>query len=175
MRDLAVEDAEPGSHHPPDGAGRGVARGPHFDGALGPLPGRLDVAGQHSLVRSDGGQPSVRRRLVLTLEQVFRPGEPAAYRCHQGGVQEQVHGDANRCACRCDDVAGLDRQRVHALPRLDGHLKMACRVRDLAEQRQIGRTQGPFRVGLHEELVALGPISARCRLARALDAHRTPP
>ena len=94
------------------------------------------------------------RRLVLTLEQVFRPGEPAAHGCHQGGVQEQVHRDANRCTCRRDNVASLYRQRVRALPRLDGHLEMAGRVSDLAEQRQIGRTQEPLRVRLHQERVA---------------------
>ena len=68
----------------------------------------------------------------LTLEQAFRPGEPAAHRCHQRGVQEQVHRDANRCARRRDGVAGLDAQRVRALPRLDGHVEMAGRVGDLA-------------------------------------------
>ncbi len=173
FRDIAVEDAQPSCRHPSDGARRSVARGAHFDGALGPLPSPLDVAGQHPLVRSDGCQPSVRGRLLLTLEQLFRPGEPAAHRRHQRGVQQQVHRDSNRCACRRDNVAGLHRQRVRALPRLDGHVEMAGRVSDLAEQRQIGRTQEPLRVGLHQEPVALVPISARRRLARALDAHRT--
>ena len=86
-----------------------------------------------------------------------------------------MHRDANRCARRRDRVAGLYRERVRALPRLDGHVEMAGRVGDLREQRQIGRTQEPIRVGLHEELVALVPISARRRFSRALEAHRTPP
>ena len=101
----------------------------------------------------------------LTLEQAFRPGEPAAHRCHQRGIQEQVHRDANRCPGRRDRVAGLDGQRVRALPRLDGHVEMAGRVRDLPEQRQIARTRQAVRVGLHEDLVGLVPISARCRLS----------
>ena len=138
-------------------------------------PSALEVAGQHPLVRADDREPRVRGRLLLTLEQAFRPGEPAAHRRHQRGVQEQVHRDANRCTCRRDRVAGLYAQRVRALPRLDGHVEMAGRVGDLAEQRQIARTREAVRVGLHEEVVGLLPISPRCRLSRALDAHRTPP
>ena len=111
----------------------------------------------------------------LSLEQVLRPGEPASHRRHQRGVQQQVHRDADRCARRRDRVAGLDAERVRALPRLDGDVEMAGRVRDLREQRQIGRTQEAVRVGLHEELVGRLPISARRRFPRALEAHRTPP
>ena len=157
FRDLPVEDAQPRSGHASDGARRGVARGAHLDRALGPLPSPLDVADQHPLVRSDDRQPCVRGRLLPTFEQAFRPGEPATHRCHQRGVQEQMHRDTNRCA-RCGDrVAGLYAERVRALPRLDGHVEMAGRVGDLREQRQIGRTQEPIRVGLHQEVVALDP------------------
>ena len=148
--DIAVQDAQPSRRHSSDGARRGVALRAHLDGALGPLPSALDVAGQHPLVRADDREPSVRGRLLLTLEQAFRPGEPAAHRRHQRGVQEQVHRDANRCACRRDRVAGLYAQRVRALPGLDGHVEMAGRVGDLAEQRQIARTCEPVRVGLHQ-------------------------
>ena len=173
--DIAVQDAQPSCRHSSDGARRSVAPRAHLDGALGPLPSALDVAGQHPLVRADDREPRVRGRLLLTLEQAFRSAEPAAHRRHQRGVQEQVHRDANRCTCRGDRVAGLHAQRVRALPRLDRHVEMAGRVSDLAEQRQIGRTCEAVRVGLHEEVVGLRPISPRCRLARALDAHRTPP
>ncbi len=141
----------------------------------GPLPSPLEVAGQHPLVGADDRQPCVRRRLLPSLEQAVRPREPAAHRRHQRGVQQQVHRDANRCARRRDGVAGLHAERIRALPRLDGHVEMAGRVGDLGEQGQIGRTQEPVRVGLHEELVARLPIPARRRFSRARDAHRTPP
>ena len=175
FRDIAVQDAQPSTRHPSDGAGRGVALRAHLDGTLGPLPGTLDVADQHPLVRSDDRQPCVSGRLLMTFEQVLGPGEPTAHRCHQRGVEEQVHGDADRCARRPDRIPGVDAERVRALPRLDGHVEMAGRVRDLAEQRQFSWTQEPVRVGLHEELVAHLPIPIRRRFSRALEAHRTPP
>jgi hypothetical protein len=145
------------------------------DGALRPLPSALDIAGQHPLVRADDREPRVRRRLLLTLQQAFRSAEPAAHRRHQRGVQEQVHRDTNRCTCRRDRVAGPHALRVRALPSLDRHVEMAGRVSDLAEQRQIARTCDAVRVGLHEDVVGRLPFSLRCRLARALDAHPTPP
>ena len=173
--DIAVQDAQPSCRHSSDGARRSVAARAHRDGALGPLPSALEVAGQHPLVRADGREPRVRGRLLLTLEKPFCSAEPAAHRRHQRGVQQQVHRDANRCTCRRDSVAGLRRQRVRALPRLDGHVEMAGRVRDLAEQPQIARICKAVRVGLHQQVVGLLPTSPRRRLSRALDAHRTPP
>jgi hypothetical protein len=109
------------------------------------------------------------------LEKPFCSAEPAAHRRHERGVQQQVHRDANRRACRRDNVAGLRRQRVRALPRLDGHVEMAGRVSDLAEQPQIPRICKTVRVVLHQQLVGLLPTPPRCHLSRALDAHRTPP
>ena len=50
---------------------------------------------------------------------------------------------------------------------------MAGRVGDLAENRQIGRTREAVRVGLHEQVEGLLPISPRCRLMCALDDVRT--
>jgi hypothetical protein len=52
---------------------------------------------------------------------------------------------------------------------------MACRVGHLAEQRQLGGDQEAVRVGLHEDVIGLLPISPRRRLAPALDAHHTTP
>ena len=175
VRDIAVQDAQSRSRHPTDGAGRGVVLRAHRDRTLGPLPGFLDVADQHPLVRPDDRQPSVRGCVLMTLEQLFCPGEPAAHRRHQRGVQEQVHRDTDRCARRRDRIAGLDAESVRALPRLDGHVEMARRVRDLREQRQLGRTQEPVRVGLHEQLVGRLPISLRRRFPGVLKAHRTLP
>jgi hypothetical protein len=110
----------------------------------------------------------------MTLEKPLRSGEPTAHRRHQRGVQKQMHRDANRCTCRRDSVAGLRRQRVGALPRLDGHVEMAGRVRDLAEQPQIARIRKAVRVGLQQQVVGLLPMFPRGRIARALDAHRRP-
>jgi hypothetical protein len=173
--DFAVEDAQPSCRHSSDGARRRLAPRAHRDGALGPLPSALEVAGQHPLVRADRREPRVRGRLLLTLEQPFCSAEPAAHRRHERGVQEQVHRHANRCTCRRGSVAGLCRQRVRALPRLDGHVEMAGGVSDLAEQLQIARICKAVRVGLHQQVVGLLPTSARRRLSRALDAHCTPP
>ena len=109
----------------------------------------------------------MRRRLVMTFEQAFRSGEPSAHRRHQRRVEEQVHRDADRCPGRGDGLAGLYRQRVRALPRLDRHVEMARRVRDLGEQRQLGQAIGPSGVGRHEEVVRLAPnLPARPPLAR---------
>jgi hypothetical protein len=49
----------------------------------------------------------VRGHLLLTFEQAFCTGQPAAHGCHQRRVQEQVHREANRCACRGGSVADL--------------------------------------------------------------------
>ena len=175
VRDVAVQDAQPSRRHPPDRACRGVARGTDVDGALGPLPSAVEVACEHPLVRAHDRDPGVSGRLVVTVEQALRPGQPAAHRCHQRGVHEQVHRDANRRARRRHRVAGLDAQRVRTLVRLDGHVEMAGRVGDLREQREIARAQESIRVGLHEQHVALIPVAARRRFSRALQAHRTPP
>ena len=173
--DIAVQDAQPCRRHSSDGARRSVMLRAGLDRALGPPPRALDVAGQHPLVGADDREPRVRGRLLLTLEQAFRAGQPAAHRRHQRGVQEQVHRDANRCARRRDRVAGLYAQPVRTLPGLDRHVEMAGRVGDLAEQRQIRSICEAARVDLHQDVVGLLPIALRRRLPRALNAHRTPP
>jgi hypothetical protein len=104
--DIAVQDAQPRRRHPPDRARRSFTPRAPLDRPLGPPPSALEVARQHPLVRADDRKPRVRGRLLLTLEKAFRPGEPAAHRRHQRGVQQQMHRDANRCARRPDSVAG---------------------------------------------------------------------
>ena len=101
----------------------------------GPLSRARQVAGQHPLVGADHRKPRVRRRLILTLEKPLGSCQPAAHRCHQGGIEKQVHRDANGRACCCDLVAGLQARRMRAFPRLDGHVEMARGVGDLAEHR----------------------------------------
>ena len=124
----------------------------------------------------------MRRGLALTVEKPLRSCQPAAHRCHEGGVEEQVHRDANGGAGRRDLVTGLQARGVGALPRLDGHIEMAGRVGDLTEHRQIGGAEQAVRVRLHEEIECLLPVSPGGRVTRALDeaktsaiAHRAPP
>ena len=135
LLDIAVQDEQPGLCHPSDGARRRVTRRTHLDGSPGPLPSAGQVAGQHPLVGADDREPRVRRRLTPTFEKPLRSCQPAAHRCHEGGVEEQVHRDANGRACGRDLVTGLHARGVGALPRLDGHIEMAGRVGDLAEHR----------------------------------------
>ena len=135
LLDVAVQDEQPGLCHPSDGARRRVARRTDLDGTPGPLPSVGQVTGQHPLVGADDRKPRVRRRLALTFEQPLRSCQPAAHRRHEGGVEEQVHRDANGCTRRRDLVTGLHARGVGALPRLDGHIEMAGRVGDLAEHR----------------------------------------
>jgi hypothetical protein len=109
------------------------------------------------------------------VEQPLGSRQPAAHRRHQRGVQEEVHRDANGSAGRPDRVAGLDAQRVGALPRLDRHVEVAGRVGDLGEQWQLGRTCKALRVRLHEKLVGHVPVASRGRFPRRREAHRAPP
>ncbi len=141
LLDIAVEDEQPCLCHPSDGARRRVTLRTHLDGTPRPLPSAGHVAGQHPLVGADDREPRVRRRLALTVEKPLRSCQPAAHRCHERSVEEQVHRDANGRTCRRDLVTGLHARGVGALPRLDGHIEMAGRVGDLAEHRQIGGGQ----------------------------------
>ena len=133
LLDIAVQDEQPGLCYPSDGARRRVTLRTHLDGTPGPLPSAGRVAGQHPLVGADDRKPRVRRRLTLTFEKPLRSCQPAAHRCHERSVEEQVHRDANGCTCGRDLVAGLHARGVGALPRLDGHIEMAGRVGDLAK------------------------------------------
>ena len=73
----------------------------------------------------------------MTLEKPLRSCQPAAHRCHEGSVEKHVHRDADRRACSRHVVTGVHARRVGALPRLDGHVEVAGRVRDLSEYGEI--------------------------------------
>jgi len=133
--DIAVQDEQPCLCYPSDGERRRVTLRTHLDGTQGPLPGAGHVAGQHPLVGADDRKPRVRRRLPATLEKPVRSCQPAAHRCHERSVEEQVQRDANGRTGGRDLVTGLHARRVGALPRLDGHIEMAGGVGDLAEHR----------------------------------------
>lgn len=135
LRDFAVEDEEARFCHPPDGTRRRVALRAYGDRTPRPISSAGQVAGEHPLVGTNDRKPCVRRRLVLTLEEPLRSCQPAAHRCHEGGVEQQVHGDTHCRRCCRDVVAGLHRRRVSALPGLDGPVEMTGRVGGLAEKR----------------------------------------
>ena len=143
-----------------------------LDRPPGPLAGLLQVADQQSLVAANHGHPGVDGRLVLTLEQALGAREPSPDRSHEGGVEQQVHGDPRRRARRRHDVAGPDAFAVRPLPDLDGHIEMARGVGNVSEKREVGRTQEPTRVRLHEEVVGLLPAAPRRGGAGALEQCR---
>jgi hypothetical protein len=71
----------------------------------------------------------------VTLEKILRPGEPGTYRCHESGVEEQMHRDADGGPRGSDRIIGLQERGVRALPRRDRHIEVAGRIGDLTEQR----------------------------------------
>ena len=128
----------------------------------GPTPSVGQVAGQHPLVRANDRKPSARRCLTPIIEEPLCPRQPAPHRRHEGGIEEQVHRDANRRPrCRVG-VAGLHAQRVRPLPGLDGHVEMPRRVRDLAEDREIGGAREAVCVRLREGSNAAPIAPRRC-------------
>ena len=135
LLDVAVQDEQPGFCHPSEGARRRLAHRTHLDGTPRPLPSLGHITGQHPLVGADDRKPRVSRGLALTVEKPLRSCQPAAHRCHEGGVEEQVHRDANGGSARRDLVTGLQARGVGSLPRLDGHIEMARRVGDLSRAR----------------------------------------
>jgi hypothetical protein len=77
----------------------------------------------------------VRGVLILTLQQPFGSGQPAPHRCHQGGIEKQVHRDVNRRPRRRALITGLHTGRVRTLPRLNRHIEVPRRVGHLAKNR----------------------------------------
>ncbi len=182
LLDIPVQDEQPGFCYPSEGARRRVPHRAHLDGTPGRPPSAGQVAGEHPLEGADDRDPRVRRRVTPTFEKPLRSCHPAAHGCHEGGVEQQVHRDANGRACCRDLVTCLHACGVGALPRLDGHIEMAGRVGDLAEHRQIGGAEEAVPVRLHEQLEGPLPVSPGGRVTCSLDeaktsatAHRTPP
>jgi hypothetical protein len=135
LGDIAVQDAQPCLRHLADGARRRVTPRTHFDGTPGPRPSAGQVARQHPLVGADDREPRLRRRLTPSFQKPLRSCQPAAHRCHQRGVEQQVHRHPDgRTRCR-DLVTGLHECGVGARPGLDGHLELAGRIGDLAKHR----------------------------------------
>ncbi len=135
LLDIAVEDEQPRLHHAPEGARRRVVPRTQLDRPPGPRSSAGQVAGQHPLIRANHRKPSVRGRRARTLQEPLGSGQPTPYRCHQRGIEEQVHRDADRGTCCRVLVLGLQPQRISAFPRLDGHVELPRRVGDLGEDR----------------------------------------
>ena len=182
LGDIAVQDEQTGFCDAADGARRRVTPRTHLDGLPGPLAGAGHVAGQHPLIGADDRQPGVRRRLIVTFEQSLRTCQPAAHRCHQRGVEEQMHRqtDGRTCgrdtghrpACRRRGRAPTPR-RSHrdGRPRTRPHQAPADR-----------RGQKVVSVRLHQQVERLLPVPLSRSGTGALDdaktsviAHRTLP
>jgi hypothetical protein len=135
LGDIAVQDAQPCLRDLSDGARRRVTPRTDLDGTLGPRPSAGQVARQHPLIGADDRQPRLRRRLTLRFQQPLRTCQPAPHRCHERGVEQQVHRHPDSRSCRRDLITGLQGRGVGARPGLDGHLELAGRIRDLAKHR----------------------------------------
>ena len=85
-----------------------------FDGPAGPPPRFLEVARKQPFVVADHRQPGVNRRFVQALQELLSSLGPAAHGGHEGGVEEQVHGDPDRRACCRETIA---RRRLCAYAR----------------------------------------------------------
>ena len=165
---VAAEDKEPRFCHPSDSAGRRIASFADLDGASRPVSGRVKVARQQTLVRTDGSKPRVRRRLVTTVEQALRPCQPAAHRGHERGVEQQVHRHANRRTGRVHLLSRLYACRIRAFPCFHRHIEVAGGIGNLAQERQVGTVEKAGRVRLHQELERAVPLSPRRRIPGAL-------
>jgi hypothetical protein len=132
---IAVQDHEPGFCHLPESTRGGLEPRADVDGLPGPPATPRRVTGEHPLVGANDTEPRVCRRLAMTVEEILRPGQPGTYRRHQGGVEEQVHRDADGGPGGSNRVMGLQERGVRALPCLDAHIQMAGRIGDLPEHR----------------------------------------
>ncbi len=150
LADLAVEDEAACLRDPADGGSSRITARTDLDRPPSPLPRTAHVTGQHPLVVAHHREPRVDRRLAPLPEETLSTGEPPAYWRHQGGVEQQVHGDANRRSRRSQVIAGPHAFRVRPLPHLDGHIEMPCRIGDLGELRQIAGTEETVGVRLHQ-------------------------
>ena len=179
---VAIEDEQSGLCHPSDGARRRIPHRTDVDGTPGPLVRTRRVTSQDPLVGPHHREPSVRGRVLLAVEQSLGACQPPPHGCHEGGVEEQMHRQANGRTCRRNLLPGLRARGIGALPRLDGHIEMTGGVGDLSQNRQIGGADQAVGVRAHEEVEGLLPFPCRCRVSSTLDGgrtttigHRTPP
>ena len=132
---VAVQDQQACFCDPSDRTRRRVAPRADLDRAPGPRASTGQVARQHPLVGADRRKPRLRGILILPVEQSLRACQPAPHRCHQRGVEQQVHRDPDRRRCRRDLIACPHAGRVGTLVRLDRHIEVSGRVGHLAKKR----------------------------------------
>jgi hypothetical protein len=132
---IAVQDHDPGFCHLPERTCGMIARRSDVDGLPRPSATPWSVPGEHALVGADNTQPRVCRRPATTVEKVLRSRQPGTYRCHEGGVEDKVHGNADGGSGGCDRVIGMDERGMRAFPRRDGHIQMPSRIGHLSEHR----------------------------------------
>ena len=107
-------------------------------------------------------------RVALPVQQPFGARHPPAYRREQGGVEQQMQGDARGGARRREMVTAADRFGVEALPRVDRHVDVAGGVRGHREQFEGRSAQARCGVGRREQLVGQPPIAAAGSVAGAI-------
>ena len=180
--DVTVEDQQSRLRDASDGGGRGVAPRAHLDGSAGPLLGAWPVPAQHPLVVADHGEPGVGWRDPALIEELLGATQPATHRCHQGGVEQQVHRQAHRGAGRRCGLAGGHQSCVCALPGLDGDIEVPRAVGGVGEHRQIREADLAARIRLPEQVERCRPLTTGCGVvgtledaARCTIAHRGAP
>jgi hypothetical protein len=98
-------------------------------------------------------------RPIFAVQEVLCSGQPAPHGCHEGGVEQQVHGDPHRGARRGDRLAGGAQLGVGPLPRVDGHVEVPRPVRSVGEHRQIGDAQLTMSVCLLKQIERDLPVA----------------
>ena len=69
-------------------------------------------------------------------------------------------------------IASLRARSVDPLPRLDGHIEMARRIRHPSQEREVGSGEWGRRVHSNEQLVCVLPIAACRGVARLFERRR---
>jgi hypothetical protein len=91
----------------------------------------------------------------MTLEQALSARQPPTDWRHEGRIEEQMHGDADRGARPGHVIAGPHGFRVGPFPRLDRDVEMTGRIGNVSEECKIGGTEETVRVRVDEEVVGV--------------------
>jgi hypothetical protein len=137
--DVSIEDPESGHGRPPHQHGGLHAESlAEVDGPHGVDPCGHHVAAPQPFVGTYHGHDRMDRGLVVFGDQSIGPAEPPPDRCHQSGVDHQVHGDHDGCPCRAEVVTVRDVQRVELFPRRHGSFGVSIDVGSLRHRLELG-------------------------------------
>ena len=78
----------------------------------------------------------------MTLQKPFRPLDPPPHGGHEGGVEEQVHGDTDGRLRRRQMITRAHALRVRPFPRADRHIETTRGVRHAGEEGEVRPTAG---------------------------------